>query len=102
MKKFILLLAITLTIFSCSDDDSISPEIEQTDPGLIRISRVDTQTDLVTLINLGTTTTDVGGFFLCLGPGSVCSISGEIESSSLQLNIVSVMANNKINFFMLF
>ena len=85
MKKFILLFAVTLTIFSCSDDDPISPEIEQTDPGLIRISRVDTQTDLVTLINLGTTTTDVGGFFLCLGPGTYVNVA-DIATGSTNLS----------------
>ncbi|WP_188373234.1 hypothetical protein [Winogradskyella haliclonae] len=76
MKKFILLLLLPAFILNCSnDDDSIVIEEENITPGVIRISQVDTQADLVVLSNLGTTTTDIADYFLCLGPGTYVRVS---------------------------
>lgn len=50
MKKLILLLTLSAIIFSCSnDDENLILQEENIDPGVIRISQVDTQSDLVVL-----------------------------------------------------
>ncbi|WP_299115545.1 hypothetical protein [uncultured Winogradskyella sp.] len=82
MKKFILLLLLPAFILSCSnDDDSIAIE-ENITPGVIRIAQVDAQADLVVLSNLGTTTTDVADYFLCLGPGTYVRVSDAANGST--------------------
>ena len=89
MKKFIVLFAISLTIFNCSSDDDSSDQEEgqQLPPNIVRIAEVDADADLVTLINLGTTTADIGSYFLCLGPGTYVNIADvAIGSTTLSPN----------------
>lgn len=85
MKKLLLLLLVPAFLLSCSnDDDSIVIEQENVETGLIRISEVDAQADLVVLSNLGTNATDVGNFFLCLGPGTYVRVA-DVASGSTNL-----------------
>ena len=77
MKKLFLVLILPILIFSCSTDDAediiITPDVLET--GLIRITQVDAQQDIVVLTNLGTNTTDVSNYFLCLGPGTYVRVA---------------------------
>ncbi len=49
---------------------------------IIRITQVDTTTDEVTLTNLGNGTLDVGGYWLCLGPGTYVMVSAATSQST--------------------
>ena len=83
IKKFILLLLIPAFILSCSnDDDNIVIEQENIETGVIRITQVDAEADLVVLSNLGTSNTDIGGYFLCLGPGTYVRVSDVATGST--------------------
>lgn len=94
MKKSILLITILTLFFSCSSDDDntiedvVVPIIEETEESaVIRISQVDAKSDLVVLSNLGTTTTNVGTYWLCLGPGTYVNVAdATTESTNLAPN----------------
>ena len=82
MKKLILLLLLPAFILSCSsDDDNITIEEENVD-GIIRITQVNAEADLLVLSNLGTTTTEVGDYWLCLGPGTYVQVSNAATGST--------------------
>ena len=51
--------------------------------GVLRILNVDTDTDQVTLTNLGGASIDVGDYFLCLGPGTYQQISSVASGSTM-------------------
>ncbi len=86
MKKFLIpLLAVFIIIGCSSDDDAVvatdnDPDIDTPDApvgqAIIRISDVDAIADEVTLTNLGNASTDIGDYFLCLGPGTYAQVSG--------------------------
>ena len=51
--------------------------------GVLRILAVDTDTDQVTLTNLGGSSIDVGDYFLCLGPGTYQQIGNVANGSTM-------------------
>ncbi len=86
MKKIFLLL-LTGLIFSCSsDDDSYSGGDDPVpNASVVRILQVNAVTDQVTLSNFGTTSVDVGSYWLCLGPGTYAQIA-DIATGSTTLS----------------
>jgi len=82
IKQYLSVLTITVLAFSCSsDDDAINnpavtpPPTEETGESIIRITEVNADTDEVTISNLGTAASDIGAYWLCLGPGTYVQIS---------------------------
>lgn len=89
MKKGIFTILLMVLIASCSSDDDtiIIEEREETQNSVIRITEVDTDTDEVTLTNLGDAATEVGNYWLCLGPGTYVQVSNATsESTNLNPN----------------
>ncbi|MCC1483513.1 hypothetical protein [Winogradskyella immobilis] len=83
MKKLILLLLIPAFILSCSSDDDAIVIEENNGDGIIRITQVNTQGDLLVLSNLGTASTDVGEYYLCLGPGTYVRVANAASGSTV-------------------
>ena len=83
MRKSILLITILTLFFSCNDDDNTIEKTEES--AVIRISQVDAKSDLITLSNLGTTTTDVGAYWLCLGLGTYVNVADVSTESTILL-----------------
>lgn len=50
---------------------------------VIRVSQVNTSTNEVTFTNFGNVTTDIGNYFLCLGPGTYRQISSLTTSATM-------------------
>lgn len=50
---------------------------------IIRVSEVNTSTNQVTLRNFGNVNTDIGNYFLCLGPGTYRTISSLTTGSTM-------------------
>ncbi|WP_139205231.1 hypothetical protein [Algibacter pectinivorans] len=88
MKKTIFMVLVCGLIASCSnDDDTTTTETEVASSSVIRITEVNTETDQVTLTNLGDETKNVGSYWLCLGPGTYVQVSDATsESTNLSLN----------------
>ena len=51
-------------------------------PDIIRILSVNTTTDQIVLSNFGTTTVDIGTYWLCLGPGTYVQVSAAATGST--------------------
>ncbi len=51
-------------------------------PDIIRVLSVNTGTDQIVLSNFGTTTVDVGSYWLCLGPGTYVQVSAAAAGST--------------------
>ena len=81
-----------LAMYSCSSDDDSNSDIEvqeeqeenQTAESIIRIAQVNAVEDTIVLTNFGNETAEVGGFFLCLGPGTYANV-GNIATGSTSL-----------------
>ena len=88
MKKSFLLIAILAIFFSCSDDNGnnngVVEEGNTETKAVIRITEVNATSDLVVLSNLGTVTTNIANYWLCLGPGTYVQVS-EATSDSTNL-----------------
>ncbi len=74
MKNVFLLLTLTALMMGCSSDDDTNTIVE-VDQSIIRITQVNTDTNEVVISNLGTTSKDVGNYWLCLGPGTYVQFS---------------------------
>ena len=81
MKNVFLLLTLTTLIFSCSSDDDTNI-IADLDQSIIRITQVNTDTDEVVISNFGSTSKDVGNYWLCLGPGTYVQFSAATNGST--------------------
>jgi len=87
-----LFIATTVFLGCSSDDDNVISEPDSDSMpdvalAIIRIEAVDAVNDEVILTNLGDATTEVGDYFLCLGPGTYAQVSNlTSESTSLSPN----------------
>ncbi len=107
MKKLISILFVSLLILSCGSDDNNdtntdnnNPEEPETDvpqSAIIRIASVNTDTDTVTLTNLGNTSIDIGSYFLCLGPGTYKQISDITTENTTLTNTATISLSYDVN-----
>ncbi|MEM9680838.1 MAG: hypothetical protein AAF901_10990, partial [Bacteroidota bacterium] len=98
MKKTLLLLLVSIFIYSCSDDDSYNGDDEPTqDNSIARILQVNAITNQIVLSNLGTSTVDVGEYFLCLGPGRYPQVANIANGSTNLAPSQSVTLTYEIN-----
>ncbi len=123
MKKYLLLAIACMSIISCdSDDDSTTPvnsntpeateegivvdvetdtetgiETEVVASKIIRVSMVNPSTNQVTFRNFGNIETNIGDYYLCLGPGTYRQISTATDSSTILAPNAELTVNYNMN-----